>query len=82
MSLYDRVMQEAFFDVDKRAKAARSAKMPIRIQKKCPPGFRKNRKTGKCERIRISIRPREDVSLYNRVVFRRRQVQCSSRRAW
>jgi hypothetical protein len=43
-------------------------RLEIHVQKKCPPGFHKNRKTGKCERIRIDVRPREDTSLYARLM--------------
>ena len=35
----------------------------IMVQKKCPPGFHKNPKTGRCERIRITVKPRtEEIS--------------------
>jgi 2'-5' RNA ligase len=35
-------------------------RLEILVQKKCPPGFHKNKKTGKCERIKMTVRPRTE----------------------
>jgi hypothetical protein len=43
VSLYERVVTEA---------------LRISVQKKCPVGFRKNRKTGRCERLRVRVKLR------------------------